>query len=173
MRMSLRSTKSSQSFLHNSLTRMKRGMSGPRTLNLSENLRQQLIRLRKLSEVTDSADISSEQIESVEDALNCEFPDSIIALFANGDDGLYEQRGVKIEDVFDNTKRAHKIGHPKDMVAIGCHPDEHCFYCVSKQPPNQSNPGITEYDNFDGSSSFYSLTEWLKELLEEDRHQRN
>ena len=139
-----------------------------RPLELSDDVRRLLLKLRKLSNVTADPTISADQIRSVEEELGCTFPDPIMATFANGDDALYEQHGVKIEDVVSNTTRAHEIGHPRDKIAIGCHPDDHCFYCVAKQPPSSTNPGITEYDNFDGSSRFFSLLEWLDQLVADE-----
>ena len=139
----------------------------PRPLELPDNIRDSLIQLRKLSDVQRPATVAIEQVESLEEALKCTFPDTILALFANGDDGLVEDCGVRIEDVYDNTLRAREMGHPKDKIAIGSHPDSHCFWCVSKSPPNPNNPGITEYDNFDGGSSFYSLEEWLTQIYDD------
>ncbi len=143
----------------------------PRPLELSDDIRPLLFKLRKITETTVDmfpAAISTEQIIEVENELGCTFPDSIIALFANHDDALTEQCGVRIESVVDNTLQAHQKGHPKTVVAIGCHPDFHCFYCIPRRPSNLDNPGITEYDNFDGSSNYLTLSEWLSQQLERE-----
>ena len=147
---------------------MTDGMLQSRPLELSDDVRRLLLKLRKLSNVTADPAISANQIRSVEEELGCTFPDPVVAAFANGDDALYEQYGVKIEDVVCNTTRAHGIGHPVEKIAIGCHPDDHCFYCVAKQSPSPTNPGITEYDNFDGSSRFFTLLEWLGQLVADE-----
>lgn len=143
-------------------------MTKRRVLELTDQVRTLLLKLHILDDCFSDLTIDARQIRDVEEALNCKFPDPIIALFASKADGLLERGGVRIEDVYDNTNRAHEFGHSKDMVAIGRDPDDLCFYCVSRNPPGKTNPGVTDCDNLDGSAKFYSLTEWLEYLIERE-----
>lgn len=90
----------------------------PRPLTLSDEIRRLLIKLCKISESDLNPTISLEQLVSVENELDTQFPDSIVALFANGDDTLQEQVGVQIEEVVDYTRRAHEVGFRKIALPL-------------------------------------------------------
>jgi hypothetical protein len=77
-----------------------------------------------------AAELDVSLVTSVEEALRCSLPDEILACLANGDDELTEF-GFVLGQVADHTRLARKRGCPQDLVAVGCHPDFHAFFCVS------------------------------------------
>jgi hypothetical protein len=144
----------------------------PGPLRLRDSVRTALLVLRHLTQVTlDSrapprrippAEVELSLVVDVEKALRCTFPDEILACLANGDDELIEY-GFVLGDVVDHTRLARSRRCPKDLVAVGCHPDQHAFYCVSRDRPRDRPVQFVDYDNFDGSTNWYDLGEWLSD----------
>jgi hypothetical protein len=112
-----------------------------------------------------AAELDMSLLVSVEEALKCSLPDEILACLANGDDELSEY-GFAIGQVTDHTQLAGRRGCPKDLVAVGCHPDSHAFFCVSRNRPRNRPVQIADLDNFDGNMNWYDLGEWLAGKVE-------
>ena len=142
----------------------------PGPLRLRDSVRSALYSLRHFTQVgldtltpprrLPVAQLGVSPVAAVEEALGCSLPDEILACLANGDDELHEF-GFVLGQVADHTRLARKRGCPKDLVAVGCHPDFHAFFCVSRSGPRGRAVQIADLDNFDGSLNWYDLAEWL------------
>jgi len=147
----------------------------PGPLQLRDSVRAALYSLRHLTQVTldtltpprtlSPAELDQSRVVDVENALRCSLPDEILACLANGDDELHEF-GFVLGQVADHTRLARKRGCPKDLVAVGCHPDFHAFYCISQDGPRDRGVQIADLDNFDGSLNWYDLSKWLSDQVE-------
>src|SRR5262245_55586876 len=142
----------------------------PGPLRLRDSVRSWLLLLRHMTQVTlDSrtpprklppAELDLSLVVDVEQALRCSLPDEALACLANGDDELIEY-GFVLGQVVDHTQMAWQRRCPKDLVAFGCHPDLHAFYCVSRERQRHRPVQMADFDNFDGSVNWYDLGDWL------------
>lgn len=145
-----------------------------RELSVPDTIADLLIKLRLLTDTTKAPLLDLSAVTSLENALKCVLPEVVLALFANGDDQLFDWCGIDLEEAYDHTLEAHCKGLSKDLIVIGRHPDDHCYYCVPRQSKRDAVPGITVYENFDQSTGWHSLDEWLTQLIEEcDFDERN
>jgi len=142
----------------------------PGPLRLRDSVRRALYCLRRFTQVgldtlspprrLQAAELDVSLVVAVEESLQCSLPDEILACLANGDDVLNEF-AFMLGQVADHTRLARKRGCPKDLVAIGCHPDSHAFYCVCRSGPRDRGVQIADLDNFDGSLNWHDLGDWL------------
>src|SRR5262245_41775271 len=147
--------------------------SGP--LRLRESVRASLFALRYLTQVSlkdlstprqmPAAELDLNLVEQVEQALNCRLPFEVIACLANGDDQLREF-GFVLGQVVDHTRLARKRGCSRDLIAVGCHPDFHAFYCVTREGSRDRAVQLGDLDNFDRSLNWYDLGDWLTQKLD-------
>ena len=144
----------------------------PGPLRLRDSVRTALFSLRHFTQVTldppqslSAPELDVSLVVAVEEALRCSLPDEVLACIANGDDELHED-GFDLGQVVDNTRLAHKRGCPKDLIAVGRHPDSHAFFCVSRGGPRGRGVQIADRDNFDGSVNWYDLGAWLAGKVE-------
>ena len=147
----------------------------PGPLRLRDSVRSALYSLRHFTQVCldrltpprtlRAAELDLSLVVSVEEALRCSLPDEILACLASGDDVLHEY-GFILGEVADHTRRARKRGCSKDLVAVGCHPDSHAFYCVSRAGQRGRGVQMADLDNFDGSLNWYDLGDWLAGKVE-------
>jgi hypothetical protein len=147
----------------------------PRPLRLRDSVRTALYSLRHITQVSlDSltpprklraAELDVSLVVTVEEALRCTLPDEILACLANCDDVLHEF-GFVLGQVADHTRLARKRGCSKELVAVGCHPDSHAFFCVSRDGLRSRGVQIADLDNFDASLNWHDLGEWLAGKVE-------
>jgi hypothetical protein len=147
----------------------------PGPLSLRDSVRKSLYSLRHFTHVSFEslspprevapAILNLALVEQVERALKCQLPFEILACLANHDDELLDQ-GFSLGQVADHTRKARKRGCPKDLIAVGCQPDSHAYYCVSRDGPRNRAVQLADRDNFDGAVNWYDLGDWLSDLAE-------
>src|SRR5271170_3825329 len=106
----------------------------PRALVLTDRVKTVLVRLHLMENLPLAVDVETLVVAEVEAALECRFPDDVLALFGSNADGLREDHGIDLTQVVENTRHAHERGCPKNLVAIGRQPDGLAFYCVESAP---------------------------------------
>jgi hypothetical protein len=136
----------------------------PRELQIREALGVRLVQLRLFSGATLPPTLDAQAVAEAERLVKGVLPDEILAVLANGDDELYDQRGIdlsRIQEYVDEAKSSHC---PKELVPIGR--DEHLLFCIGRTLSRTATPGITTFDDADGSTSYLSLLEWLDQIIE-------
>ena len=139
-------------------------IAGP--IDIRDSVKSPLYSLRHIMAYHDAenppkpASIEISLIQSVEEALVCSLPFEAIACFANND-GYLEEYGISLRAVAENTAAAHANGLSTDSIALGRHPDDHAFYCISKHGPRSRSVQVVDLDNLDGSGATHDLADWL------------
>lgn len=135
----------------------------PRELVLLDPIRQRLVQLRKSHGVTSEPVLSIDQIADIEEQLHCVLPDAILAVLAAGVNALHEE---DIAQICDYQELAAQWRCPAELFAVG-EGAGHLLFCIPRYSQRTATVGVTCYDNEDGSTSYFSLVEWLETRLGE------
>jgi hypothetical protein len=133
----------------------------PGPLQVRESVRRPLLAL--VGGNAAEARLEVARVEEVERALRCEFPDEILACFANGD-GTLPEWGFDLAAVADHTALARQSGCRADLVAVGQNPDGQVFYCLERRGDRRRAVGLVEFDTEEnGGLGWRDLGAWLAE----------
>jgi hypothetical protein len=133
----------------------------PRALDVSPPVRRALHAIRQRSGTASAPALHFRAVTDVEQSLRCRFHDDVLAVLGSGGRAL-DDASVRLDLIVDHTAAARDRGAPRDMIAIGRHPDGHVFYLVPKEPCGS----IYDWDETDQSLLRRSLHQWLTEWLD-------
>lgn len=132
-------------------------------IDMTDDLRGLLTRLRSIEAVSEPAEIEVEAVRDVERGLGLRLPDHVLALFAARIPFLEEAKEMSLSKVIGHTGKVRALGATGDIVGLGKEGDD--YLCLEKGGEEGPSARLTIFDVERKGRARTPFMDWLEGII--------